>query len=279
MLAMLIPHAVYLSRRAGKLWLALTVVLVVGALATVSRTSVLVLAASMLVFLWLRPRMTLRLWPLGIVLIVATHFAAPGTLGTLRQAFAPEEGLIAEQQSAAGTTGSGRLADVGPTLSQWAERPLLGQGFGTRITTGPDANAMILDSQWLATLLETGIVGAAAWAWLFLRVLRMARSAARKRAAAPHELTVALGAAVAGYAVGMLTYDAFSFIQVTFVLFVLLGLGGVVVRESTTKAEAEEEVPTAATRHLVYARASSPARPAAQRGARGASWGDPGARG
>jgi O-antigen ligase len=278
MLAMLIPLAVYLSRRAGKLWLALTVVLVVGALATVSRTSVLVLAASMLVFLWLRPRETFRLWPLAIVLLVATHFAAPGTLGTLRQAFTPEQGLIAEQQSAAGTTGSGRLADVGPTLSQWAERPLLGYGFGTRITTGPDANAMILDSQWLGTLLETGAIGVAAWIWLFLRMLRLTRLTARDDSGAG-ALAVALGAAVFGYAVGMFTYDAFGFVQVTFLLFVLLGLAAVVVRESPQPAEADEPGPSAAPATVrgdgpVAARARRAPRP----DARGAWRTDPGAR-
>jgi len=36
---------------------------------------------------------------------------------------------------------------------------------------------------------------------------------------------------VTAFAVGMLTYDAFSFIQVTFVLFVLLALGAVTLRD------------------------------------------------
>jgi hypothetical protein len=36
---------------------------------------------------------------------------------------------------------------------------LLGEGFGTRNPTGPDANAGLLDDQWLGTLLETGYFG------------------------------------------------------------------------------------------------------------------------
>jgi hypothetical protein len=39
----------------------------------------------------------------------------------------------------------------------------------------------------------------------------------------------ALTASIASYAVGMFTYDAFSFIQVTLVLFFLLGLGSAAV--------------------------------------------------
>ena len=39
----------------------------------------------------------------------------------------------------------------------------------------------------------------------------------------------ALAASLAAFAVGMLTFDAFSFIQVTFLAFILLGLGGVML--------------------------------------------------
>jgi hypothetical protein len=42
-------------------------------------------------------------------------------------------------------------------------------------------------------------------------------------------LLVGLAASVAAYAVGMFLYDAFSFIQVTFLLFILLGLGAAVL--------------------------------------------------
>ena len=39
---------------------------------------------------------------------------------------------------------------------------------------------------------------------------------------------------VAAYAVGMLTYDAFSFIQVTFLLFILVAMGSSLVAEHTS---------------------------------------------
>ena len=42
-------------------------------------------------------------------------------------------------------------------------------------------------------------------------------------------LCTALTASIASYAVGMFTYDAFSFIQVTLVLFFLLGLGSAAI--------------------------------------------------
>ena len=41
---------------------------------------------------------------------------------------------------------------------------------------------------------------------------------------------------MAAYAVGMLTYDAFAFIQVTFLLFLLVGLGSVAMQADPTEA-------------------------------------------
>jgi hypothetical protein len=38
-------------------------------------------------------------------------------------------------------------------------------------------------------------------------------------------LLTSIAASTAAYAVGMFMYDAFSFVQVTFVLFILIGLG------------------------------------------------------
>jgi hypothetical protein len=230
MLAMLIPLAVHLGRTASRVWSAMAVVLVVGALGTVSRTSVLVLVAMLLVFIWMRPRETLRLWPLVIVFVLATHIAAPGTLGTLKEAFLPAGGLIAEQQSSPGSSGSGRLADLGPSLDEWARSPVLGRGYGTRTTTGSEANASVIDDQWLSTLLETGAAGVAAWVWLFVLVLGRGGRAARKDRSPRGGLLVALVASIAGYAVAMFTFDAFSFIQVTFLLFVLLGFAAVLLR-------------------------------------------------
>jgi len=39
-----------------------------------------------------------------------------------------------------------------------------------------------------------------------------------------------MGAAILGFGIGMLTYDAFSFIQVTFLFWLLLGIAGALLR-------------------------------------------------
>src|SRR5919106_1479373 len=196
-LVLLVPLAIYVARVSSPVWSLALVALVVGVLSTVSRTGILMLLAMALVFLWLRFRETRRLWPLLIPMLVVTHFAVPGTLGSLKQAFLPEV----------------------------SERPFLGYGYWTRITTGADANACILDNQWLGTLLDVGVIGALAWLWLFLSVLRRFGRPAKDDPSPTGWLLAAVTASVTAYAVGMFTYDALGFVQVTFLLFIVLGLG------------------------------------------------------
>ncbi len=43
-------------------------------------------------------------------------------------------------------------------------------------------------------------------------------------------LFAGLAAAIAGFGVGMFTYDAFSFTQITFVFWILLGLAAAMLR-------------------------------------------------
>jgi O-antigen ligase len=179
----------------------------------------------------------LRLWPLLLPFLAVVHFAAPGTLGSLKYAFLPEGGVIAEQQRDVGgdCDASGRVADVGPTLAQVSRQPLLGIGYGTRVVVGEKKNACILDSQVLSTLLETGIIGLLAWIWFFARFVRRLGRSARRRTV-EGDLGVALAASVTAFAVGMFTYDALGFIQVTFLLFLLMGLGAaVLMRTGDTK--------------------------------------------
>lgn len=246
---MLIPLAIYLARRNGQRhWWGAALLLSLGAFATVSRTAVIMLAVVVLVFLRLRPRATKRLWPLVIPILAAVHVAMPGTLGSLRAAFFPKGGLIAQQSNiVAGNElrSNGRLADIGPSLHELAPRPIFGEGYGTRIVGFNEKynNAAILDDQWLGTLLETGIVGFFAWLWIFCRCVRRLSGAAREDDSETGWLYTGLAASIASFGVGMATFDAFSFTQAAFVFFILLALAGVVLsrgelREAAARANA-----------------------------------------
>ena len=227
-LVLLIPLAVYLVKRTGQTrWRLAVVILLVGTLATRSRTSLVMLLVLGLVYCLLKWKEMKRLWPLVIPLVLAAQIALPGTIGSIKSSFFPQGGLIAQQSAGAGGYGSGRIADLGPGLHEWWQRPVFGEGFGTRITDRAVANALILDNQWLGTLLETGVVGVVCWVWLFGRFTRRLGGRAKRDETPLGWLYAGLAAAIAAYAVSMFFYDAFSFIQEVFILFILMGLGSV----------------------------------------------------
>jgi polysaccharide biosynthesis protein PslJ len=237
MFVVLTPLAVYLAHRfRQRRWLLCAVLLIAGCSATVSRTGIVMLVVVLLVFVWLRPKDVRRLWPALIPALIVIKLVLPGTLGAIKQSFMPAGGLIAEQKSQPGESGSGRLADIGPALTEWRAKPLLGEGYGTRVVDpnvrGPRAN--ILDNQWLGNLLETGIIGFFGWLWFFVRVVRRFGKEAKKDDSARGWLLVSLAAGVAAFGVGMFTYDAFAFIQVTFLLFIFVGLGSALLAERPT---------------------------------------------
>jgi O-antigen ligase len=204
-----------------------------GALSTGSRTGTIMLVVLLIAFLCVKPRQTARLLPLLLPLLVVVQVAMPGTLGTIRAMASPS--YVLKEQSVETGTGTGRVADLGPALAEWSRNPFVGQGFGTRIATFedgvPGAGAQILDNQWLSELLEIGLLGTLALLWLFTRAIRRLARRARADSGPDGWLATALCAAVAAYAVGMLTFDAFAFIQVTFLAFIMLGFSAVVTRE------------------------------------------------
>ena len=224
--AVLMPLALYLARREGRRrWLIVAVMLLLGLLATASRTGIVSLFVIGLVFLVCQPRAVVRLLPALVPLLLAVQIVLPGTLSATRDLFFPKSGLIASQTGGPLYSGSGRLAKLRPALHEWADRPVLGEGFSTRVPTGPSANTRILDDQWLDTLLETGLVGAAAWLWLFVQSVGRFARAGKQAGGDDGWLLTALAGTAAAFGVAMLTYDAFGFIQTFFVFFILLALG------------------------------------------------------
>jgi O-antigen ligase len=235
-LVMLVPLALYLRKRDGRrFWIFCAVTLAVACSAAVSRTGIVMFAVIGLSFLVLRPRETRRMWPLIIPAVIVLKLVLPGTLGAIKQSFMPPGGLIAEQQASAEGSGSGRLADLGPGLKAWKRQPLVGQGFGTAPIVRPNATLQtnILDNQWLTTLLSTGLIGFVGWLWFLVRAIRRFGAEAKKDDSDRAWLFAALTAAIAAYGVGMFTYDAFAFPQVTFLLFIMVGLGAAAFSERT----------------------------------------------
>ena len=185
-LILILPVAVYFARTAGRRrwWLAALLILL-GALASGSRTAVVMLAAEVIVFLLLKPNETKKLWPALIPAIAVVHFALPGTIGGLKDAFFPKGGLIAQQSRFEADynplLAGGRIRLIKPMLSEASGKPFFGEGYGTRISgfNEPDRNAPILDDQWLNNVLDVGFVGLGAWVWLMVRAVRRLFRASR----------------------------------------------------------------------------------------------------
>ena len=226
LLVMLAPVAAALAVQTRKrIWMVCLALLVLGSFATGSRTAVLMLLSWGLLLLTLRWTEMKRFIPLALVSVALISFVMPGTLGALGASFRDPAGALEQQElNPDDPTSAGRVADLGPSLQEAGQRPLLGVGIGTRIVIGERKNARLLDNQWLGTLLEAGLLGVLGLLWLLGRfVVRL--SVASFRTGEDGVLFAALAAAVFSYMVGMFTYDALSFTQVTVVLFVLLGIG------------------------------------------------------
>jgi O-antigen ligase len=232
MLVMLVPLAAYLAVRTGrKWWWAVAALMLVAAVSTVSRTGIVMLGVIMLVFVFLRPRDARRAIPIAIPVLVVIHLLTPGAIGGIKSAFMPSGGLLAEQQAEAGRYGSGRVADLTPAFDEAGESPILGQGYATR-TVEEGRVAAILDDQWLGLLLETGIVGVFAWLAIFGVTIGRLWGGARGDPSDTGLLQTSLAASLMAFAFGLLTFDGFAFVQVTYVMFILIALSCVIHREN-----------------------------------------------
>jgi O-antigen ligase len=247
----LLPLVLYLARSESRKWLLLAGLYVIAIFSTASRTGVIGLLVLAIVYLALQPRTVLRAWPAVVPLLAAVHIAAPGAIGTFRQLFDPTR-LIGDQTAVTvgnDAYGSGRLTDLKPTLGEWSNKPLLGVGFATRIVVGPGTNARLLDDQWLDTLLEIGYLGFLAWIWLFVRsVRRLFRAASAEGDTDDGWLLTSFAGAIAAFAITMAFYDALSFVQNVFVLFILLGLAAAFL--DIRREPATAQVPTYVGRPL-----------------------------
>ncbi len=231
-LVMLLPLALYLyQRNRSRVWLGCAGLLALGGLSTGSRTGMVMLMALLVSFLCIRFRETVRLLPMLLPLFVLVQLAMPGTLGTMKSMLNPSY-LIKEQSYDQGAS-AGRAADLGPALDRWATKPFLGSGFGTTVAdpnAPKESEKQILDDQWLGSLLEIGAIGVLALLWLYVRAIRRLTRLVKTLPESDAWLATALAAAIISFAAGMLTFDAFAFIQVTFLTFVLLALSSVAVR-------------------------------------------------
>jgi hypothetical protein len=232
--AMVFPLGLALAKSRSTAWWIPSSLILIGVLASGSRTAFLALITSGIALLWLRPRDIRPLLPLAIPMLIVIKIAAPGSIATLKNSFLPSsgQGLIASQRTLAAdpTLISGR-ANFKPRLIEGMRRPIFGQGVGTRQTgeDNPLRNAPILDNQWLGTFLDIGLLGVVGWVWLMFRVVRRLGRLARTRGSPYGLLAASFVASITGFGVAMFTYDTFAFIQETLILWILFALAATLI--------------------------------------------------
>lgn len=251
-LTMLIPLGIYLTRHATwprrlalreLFWMGCTMFIVFGMLAAVSRTAFVSIAVMAVVVVVLRTAILPKLLFYAVLGVVGALLVSARNIIAMVNELLDPQALIESQMTSPGWTGSGRLADLGPSLAEAASAPFFGTGLGSRVTVGDTANAFILDDQYLTTLLESGIVGVIGMAVMLL--VPFARLAAFSRRATEtdprRDLALAVAVSFIGFAVALIFFDGFSFIQTLLCFFVLLALGSFAIAGERPSRLAERE--------------------------------------
>jgi O-antigen ligase len=225
-MAIAVPFGIHFARFAERKWhryaAGVCAVLCAAALPmSISRTGVVALAAVLVVMLipwgW---RMRYNMLLLTLALMGGLVVVRPGLLGTVTYMFTGAD----EDPSISGRTDDYQL--VGHWFTQ---RPLLGRGPNTLV---PELyQGLVLDNQWLYTLVTQGVVGVAVFAGMHLTAIVLAGIAWR-RADRPEERHLC-AALVAAQVVSLLvaaTVDSLWFTSFAVTVFLLMGACGTVWR-------------------------------------------------
>lgn len=232
---MIIPIAIYLIKYSPwprfsftrkLVYIGAMGVTMVGMLSAVSRTGVVTLGAMFLFVLIFWPKLAGLLAAIGVPIAILVGLLLPQLFESMVLSLFDIEGVIASQLTSPGMAGQGRLADLPEAFQEFGESPIGGSGVGSRVVVGDDANAQILDNQWLGTLLEAGVLGVIGLVVLLIYpIIRMVHFAFRSDAPIRRKhLAFAVATSTVGYATAMFFYDSFAFMQTLLLLSMLLGV-------------------------------------------------------
>ena len=200
--------------------------MVLGLLSAVSRTGIVVMAVMFLFTLLLRPRLALTLAAIGLPIVALVALVLPKLFASTVGSFLNLNSLLASQYTSVGLAGQGRLADLPGVFSGFVVHPWAGTGVGSRVVVGVNANAQILDNQWLSSLLESGVIGVVGMiVFLAWPVIKMVRFGFTSWAPDSRKFLVfAVAVSTVGYITAMFFYDAFAFMQTLLTLSMLYAL-------------------------------------------------------
>jgi O-antigen ligase len=217
MLAFAFPFAligVIRSRGRRKLAYALaSAVILAGAAATLRKSAVVVPAAAVVVLFAYRPRALIRLAPLGLVLLMLANALSPGALGSLR-------GQLRPDRVGGSTSTLGRTQDYTAVAPDVKAHLATGRGYGSY----DSHKYRLLDNQYLALLIETGVLGVAAYVAMMLAILLTAHRIIRSGDSSRAPPALAIAGAAAAFIVCNALFDVLAFAQVPYLFFLLAAL-------------------------------------------------------
>lgn len=233
LLAMSLPLSLHLLRRSRALTSQLVAMLslAISALAiplTLSRSAVLGVVVAVLATLpWLAWKSRLTLVGFVIVAGFIATAAFPAATSVMRE--------IIDDPTADGGSIEARQSDYELIEEYFAERPILGRGWGSFAPT----EYFWIDNQYLRTLIESGAIGLLALLSVYIGTLATA-ARIRRRSLDPSDQSVAqsLFAAVAVCVIAAGTFDALAFLTFSFATFLLIGCTGALDRLTRTPEDA-----------------------------------------
>lgn len=203
---------------AGAIVLALTL--------AVSRSAIVGAAVALLVVMAGWPaRWRLLALGAGSGLAAAVYVLVPGMVGTIRGLFTG----VLNDPSAMSRATSYDLAE-----EMFLRSPLIGRGFGTFLP-----QYRIFDNQYLHLLIETGIVGLAAFVGLVVTAVLVSLRVWRGAGGEAAQTALALAASLASGATLFALFDALAFPKAAGSLFLVLGLTGAWRRVFLTRSDVD----------------------------------------
>jgi O-antigen ligase len=225
MLSMALPIAlvrfIHSNRMRERLLCGLAICLLLGAMiATYRKSAILAPIAICLILAYYRRRELLRLAPLGALILVAVPVLAPNALGSITEQFEPSRLTVA--------TVSDRVSDYDAIRPDVLSHLAFGRGFGSYEHT----TYRILDNDLLLRIVETGLVGLAAFILMIGLVFATAAPIIRRRDSVRAPPALAIAAAAGAFLVLSDLFDIMSFPHTPYILMTLLGLLAIIATSS-----------------------------------------------
>ena len=172
-----------------------------------------------------RPKLIVGLAPVLLVILALSHSLAPGALGSVTQQFTG--GFFSSN------TTVGRTSDYQAISSDLATYPLTGRGYGS-ITPAKSDYYRILDNQYLIQLVTVGFVGLAAYIFMMFSAMRLAHPVARRGSSVDRRMIGLAGmAGFVAFTVSGALYDVFSYWEVGYLFFFIVGMCSVAASAPT----------------------------------------------